>query len=78
MLCVFGDGCTYYCERVFPFVDESPEAALVRFEDLYNKAKKEREKFSFAGEEFYPCDFEENGKYYAPQILTIDEWFEEV
>lgn len=79
MLYTFGDGCTYSCDRVFPLVSESPEAALCAFEELYNKHKGNWDKgfstFTFADEEFYSCDFECNGKYYAPDFLTIDEWF---
>ncbi len=76
MLYTFGDGCTYSCDRVFPFVAESPEAALCEFEELYTKHKWPcSNSFSFAGEDFYSGDFECNGVYYAPEFLTIDEWF---
>lgn len=71
----FGDGFTWSCERVFPLLAESPEAALVAFEDTYQQAKAAGQSFLFAGAKFYPCDFEENDVYYAPDFLTLDEWF---
>ena len=77
MLYTFGDVCTYSCDRVFPLVAESPEAALCAFEELYNKHKGDWQSgpFTFAGEEFFTSDFECNGLYYAPDFMTIDEWF---
>ncbi len=80
MLYTFGDGYTYSCDRVFPFVAESPEAALCEFEELYNTQKEvdPYTTFNFAGQTFYTCDFESDGKYYAPEILTIDEWFSKI
>ena len=77
MLYTFGDGCTYSCDRVFPMVAESPEAALCEFEELYNQYKGDWKAgpFTFANEEFYSNDFECDGKYYAPDFLTLDEWF---
>jgi len=70
------DGCTYGYEAVLPIEYESPEAAIVEFEELAVKAREAGEPtFIFAGhEEETWCHFEE-GVYYSPSFLTIDEWF---
>lgn len=75
MLYTFSDGFTYDHPRVFPLMAESTAAALVAFEDAYQQAKATGASFSFAGEKFYSSDFEDNGKYFAPDFLTVDEWF---
>lgn len=75
MLHTFSDGCTYECIRVLPCPHDSPEAAYVEFEELYLQAKKSGAPFKFAGCEYYSNDFEEEGTFYPPQLITVDEWF---
>lgn len=77
MTYTFGDGMTYSTDKVFPIQAESVEAALCAFEDAYNKAKAVNGMFEFAGDVFYPRDFEENDIYYAPDFVTLEEWFED-
>jgi len=67
-----GDGCTYGCTVTVPIEYDSLEAAIVDFEEL---CKGKTEEFSFAGQSFDPYDFHEEGIYYDPSILTLDEWY---
>lgn len=73
-----GDGCTYWCDVTTPVNYESGEAFLVDFE----KFCKENLDYNimnppvFAQLKWEPDRFFENGKYYAPDVLTVDEWFE--
>jgi len=76
-----GDGCTYSCDTVRPIVWESCEAALVEFERACTVAFHERHDFMFAGFEFDPATFfhpvgeRQEARFFAPDFLTVDEWF---
>ena len=78
MLYTFWDGCNYSYAKVLPLISESPEQALSEFETAYRRAKKSLKPFKFAGVQHYEWDFEYNDKYYAPEFLTIDQWFKQV
>ncbi len=80
-----GDGCSWYAENTVPVVYESAEAFLVDFEEIvkpymdknsswyYNKRE-----FVLGGQQFDCSDFFFEGRYYAPEVMTVDEWFDEV
>lgn len=75
-----GDGCTYHCDVVLPVEYESGEALLVDFEDAAQKARKANRswymaEFTLAGHEFLADSFFEDGVYCPPEVLTVDEWF---
>lgn len=80
-----GDGCTYSCDNVLPIEHESPEAALVDFEEKFNAALKGPRapcEFTFADKTFLPYVFFEPSMevgrgptYIAPNFQTVDEWF---
>lgn len=78
-----GDGCTYSCTNTLPFEYESAEAALVDLEDAVLKRVAGvgpgnwSDVIQFAGHSLEAGDFMENGKFWPPQIMTIDEWFEQ-
>lgn len=74
MLYTFSNGVDCW-NRIYPVLAESPEAALVSFEEAYAAAKKAGAPFMFAGTKFWAGDFEEEGAYFAPDFLTLDEWF---
>lgn len=70
----------------FPFLDteiivslvyKSREAFLMAFEEKARGVKKEYldndQNFVLAGEIFEYSDFVVNGKYYAPEVMTLDE-----
>lgn len=65
------DGYTYSCTWTNSFYAESPEAALVIFEELC----KSKTDFSFAGMQFYSHNYLPPNE--MPQFLSLDEWFEE-
>lgn len=70
------DNCTYWCERVVPVNYESAEAFMVDFEEACQNNINAPD-FKFASETWDSYHFFENGKYYGPEILTVDEWFKD-
>lgn len=78
------DGCTYSATNTLPIEYESAEAALIDFESMATELmakSRETGDFSnlhFGGQEFVVYDFYEDGKFYAPTILTVDEWFNRI
>jgi hypothetical protein len=74
-----GDGYTYSCHVALPVEYESPEAALVDFENMCLEARKTHQEFTFAGHQFYPGTFfwqnTTPDRFDPPDFLTIDEWF---
>lgn len=76
MVYTAGDGCTWSCENTLPIEYESAEALAVHFEEAIKKAYTEQKgELRFAGHDFYPGYLFENGVYYPPEIMTVDEWF---
>ena len=74
-----GDGYTWSSEDIVPVVYESGEALIVDFENEAKKAFANRNYcFVFAGKEYSTDYFFVDGKYYPPEILTVDEWFNEI
>jgi hypothetical protein len=75
-----GDGYTWHADEVVPVVYESAEAFLVDFEAIVmdHKAKNSwrSPSFDLAGQSFNYTDFFQEGVYHAPEIMTIDEWFQ--
>lgn len=71
------DGYTFFVDTYVPVVYESGEAFLVDFEDFCqkNQNKFSLEGFEFAGQMWDVSNFFENGKYFAPTVMTVDEWF---
>lgn len=78
-----GDGYTYWARETIPIVYESAEAFAVEFEEFCRKRLKDfnHDQFfdltavKFASRSWDICDFFEDGKYVAPDIMTVDEWF---
>jgi hypothetical protein len=79
-----GDRYTYSCDVATPIVYESGEAAIVEFERMCLTAFAERQQsFMFAGNEMDVGTFMfadegkswKEAKYYGPDFLTVDEWF---
>ena len=76
-----GDGCTYSCQRDIPVVYDSAEQLTVDIEEVANRIIRgeHREDYftgtSFNGHTIYVNHFVEQGKYFAPNIYTVDEWF---
>jgi hypothetical protein len=68
-----GDGCTYSCDVNLPFDYDSPEQALVDFEDLFHRSGG---LFVFMGQEFFKETFMEAGRVFLPSFYTLEEWFE--
>jgi hypothetical protein len=70
------DECTYSFTCTVPIVYESAEKFLVDFEELCQPdSDGDYNEFELCGEKFDPCDFYCNGKYYDPNVYTVDEWF---
>lgn len=76
----YTDDCTYNFTETFPVVYESPEAFIVDFEKEARKAILEKKwpafkDFDLGGQNWDATDFFCGAKFKAPDILTIDEWF---
>ena len=74
------DRYTYFVDTFVPVVYESAEAFLVDFESF---CKKNQNSFSLKGHEFAGqmwdvSNFFEDGKYFDPTVMTVDEWFAKV
>jgi hypothetical protein len=75
-----GDGYTWWAVEVVPVVYESAEAFLVDFEAIVKAPMashnwRSNVEFELGGQRFNYPDFIQDGEYYAPEIMTIDEWF---
>jgi len=68
------DGITYCDTVTYPILYESAEQLAVDIEEFC----KSDEEFEICGNKFIPYDFYEDGKYYTPNIYTLDEWFSQV
>jgi hypothetical protein len=74
-----GDGCSWSCEDVLPVEYESAEQLYVDFEAAA-RAAKEIKVYAFvvANREFHTDYFFYGaGTYNPPEILTVDEWFQQ-
>jgi hypothetical protein len=60
----------------------SPEAFAVDFEQFclceHARTNRVRPGSTFAGLSWAVEDFFENGQYWAPEVMTVDEWFERI
>lgn len=72
-----GDGCTYSCTETVPIEYESKEAAIIDFDKICKGKCSPCGEFFFAGKSFTNYDFYIKGKYYAPEILMLDEWYKQ-
>lgn len=71
-----GDGCTYSCTHTLPIMYESCEAALVDFDAAILHAKKnDISQVRMFGEMFWVYTFFDEGQYFSPDFMTVDEWF---
>ena len=75
-----GDGCTWSADSVIPVEYESEEALLVDLEEAANAylSKKPMDRDSetkLSGTNIFIDHLIENGKYYAPSIRTLEQWF---
>jgi hypothetical protein len=76
------DDCTFSYTETVPIEAESPEAAIVEFEEQCTAAKARCEKSWFDGEftafgrTFDTTNFYSGGLIQLPSIQTFDEWFE--
>jgi hypothetical protein len=72
------DTCAHYTKTI-PIIYESAEALAIDFEDkceeFYGKYPYH---FSIGGVSITTFDFFHNGKYMAPIIFTVDEWFSQI
>ena len=77
------DGCTYSCTVTQPVVYESAEHFAVDFEQFCRNTLADCLACfptlpKFAGIEWDPTDFITDDGYFGPQIMTVDEYFEQV
>lgn len=73
----WGDGYTFSATATVPVNYESAESFLVDFEE-FCRTRYDDDSIStpiFAGLEWNVSNFFEDGVYYSPTILTVDEWF---
>ncbi|MBC8737008.1 hypothetical protein F6X40_09325 [Paraburkholderia sp. UCT31] len=68
------DGCTYHCRVTVPVLYKSAEDFVVDFE-AWCQANRTAHELKFAGVSFNPDNFFEEGVYYGPDVMTVDEWF---
>jgi hypothetical protein len=79
-----GDGYTWHAENTVPVVYESAEAFLADFEEIVkpymdkNLLRFDKRKFVLGGQQFDCSDFFYEGQYQAPEVMTVDEWFDEI
>lgn len=71
-----GDGYTWHAIVTVPVEYESPEAFSVDFEEACLQNKNNHMPFHFAGKDWNAQNFIFEGEYYAPEIFTVDEWFD--
>jgi hypothetical protein len=74
-----GDGCSWSCEDVLPVEYESAEQLYVDFEAAARAAYAANVyAFVVANREFHTDYFFYGaGTYNPPEILTVDEWFQQ-
>ena len=74
-----GDGCTWGCTNTVPVEYESPEAFAVDFEQFclceHARTDRLRPGAIFAGLSWSVEAFFVDGQYWAPDVMTVDEWF---
>jgi hypothetical protein len=77
---VVGDGCTYSSTVTRPVEYSSAEAFLVEFEEACRIADSDPTTwyFQFAQYDWEPVVFFEGGEFCPPDVMTIDEWFDNV
>jgi hypothetical protein len=74
-----GDGYTYSATVTEPVIHESPESFIVEFEEKCTKAHNgDDSEFEVGGQTFNAYDFYEEGRYFGPSILTVDQYFEQL
>lgn len=74
-----GDGFTYSCQNTVPVEYESAEALAVDLEEACKKAHHARViSFQLADQQWFHSCFFEDDRYFAPEILTVDEWFDTI
>lgn len=66
------DGYSYSFDETVPILYESAEQLLIDVEEFCKVGKE----FEICGHLFDPNDFSSDGKFYAPDIYTLDEWFD--
>lgn len=77
-----GDGYAFYANETVPVEYESAEAFAVDFEALCRQYQSDYREFELAGHSWAASSFFEYRSdtdtkvYFAPYILTVDEWFE--
>jgi hypothetical protein len=75
-----GDGCTYSCTETVPVEYSSPEAFAVDFEQFclseHASTVWPRRVAIFAGRSWNVDDFFADDQFWAPGVMTVDEWFE--
>lgn len=73
-----GDGYTWWCDVVLPVEYESAEQLYVDFEAAARAAYAANVyAFVVANREFHTDYFFDRGTYLLPEILTVDEWFQQ-
>ena len=72
-----GHGCTWGATEVVPVEYESAEAFAVEFEEFCRSNQQEFGLMEFAGRQWNVDEFFFKNQYFAPEILTVDEWFAE-
>jgi hypothetical protein len=82
---VASDGFTYSSDVAEPITYKSAEDAIVDFEAAARESYLgQGQDFTFGGKQFYAgnffaCNHDEDwrlAKYYGPDFLTVDEWFD--
>lgn len=69
-----GDGFTYHFRQHKPVQYSSAEAFAVEFEEAC-RAQSDASTLIFAGVSFPVDSFFDDGTYFGPEIMTVDEWF---
>ncbi len=73
------DGCTYSFIVTEPVIHKSPESFIVEFEEKCKEQSDEyMSEFTVGGASFCASNFYEDGRYFGPTILTVDQYFEEL
>lgn len=72
-----GDGYTWWADETVPIEYESEEHLLCDLEEFVESYLSGSNCNEFKNTEICASDLIENGKYYAPTVRTLEQWWDD-